>query len=142
MGTKVDETLSRSPKITRPNFPVATKRHLAEQTFEPGASVSLVARRNDINTNLLFRWRRQYLQGIFGTPRPEHAAAVANPETGAPVLLPVSIVTDTSDVAPNSHETNSPPENVCEIEFDRARVRIAGDVSPAILRLLIRELTR
>ncbi|WP_250518503.1 transposase, partial [Caballeronia sp. ATUFL_M1_KS5A] len=93
----MDETLSRSPKIKRPNFPVATKRHLAEQTFEPGASVSLVARRNDINTNLLFRWRRQYLQGIFGTPHPEHAAAVANPETGAPVLLPVSIVTVEGD---------------------------------------------
>lgn len=37
----------------RPNFPCEFKRQLAEQTFEPGASVSLVARRNDINTNPL-----------------------------------------------------------------------------------------
>ncbi|WP_157663999.1 transposase, partial [Burkholderia ubonensis] len=29
---------------------------MVEQTFEPDASVSLVARCNDINTNLLFRW--------------------------------------------------------------------------------------
>ncbi|WP_415873136.1 transposase [Burkholderia ubonensis] len=45
---------------------------MVEQTFEPDASVSLVARCNDINTNLLFRWRRQYLEGAFGPPRREH----------------------------------------------------------------------
>ncbi|WP_415873368.1 transposase, partial [Burkholderia ubonensis] len=56
----------------RPNFADEFKRALVEQTFEPDASVSLVARCNDINTNLLFRWRRQYLEGAFGPPRPEH----------------------------------------------------------------------
>ncbi|MFP3563504.1 transposase [Paraburkholderia sp. SIMBA_030] len=35
----------------RPNFPVEFKRRLVEQTFEPGASVSLIARRNDVNIN-------------------------------------------------------------------------------------------
>ncbi|WP_413541085.1 transposase [Burkholderia gladioli] len=55
-----------------PNFADELKRALVEQTFEPGASVSLVARRNDVNTNLLFRWRRQYLEGAFGPPCPEH----------------------------------------------------------------------
>jgi transposase len=34
------------------------------------------------------------------------------------------------------------PENVCEIEFDHARLRIRGNVSPDLLRLLIRELSR
>ncbi|WP_416360448.1 transposase [Burkholderia orbicola] len=52
----------------RPNFADEFKRALVEQTFEPGASVSLVSRRNDVNTNLLFRWRRQYLEGAFGPP--------------------------------------------------------------------------
>jgi transposase-like protein len=33
------------------------RRNLAE-TFEPGASVSIVARRHDLNANLLFTWRR------------------------------------------------------------------------------------
>jgi transposase-like protein len=43
----------------RPNFPREFKRELVEQTFDPGVSVSVVARRNDTNTSLLFRWRRQ-----------------------------------------------------------------------------------
>ena len=139
----MDETLNRIAKGKRPNFRVETKRHLVEQTFEAGASVSLVARRNDVNTNLLFRWRRQYLQGVFGAPCPEHAAAAASkPDASSTVLLPVSVVAEPSEATPMIDDTNSPPDNVCEIEFDRARVRISGEVSPALLRLLIRELAR
>jgi transposase len=33
-------------------------------------------------------------------------------------------------------------ETACEIEFDRARLRILGNVSPDMLQLLIRELSR
>ena len=138
----MDETLNRIAKGKRPNFRVETKRHLVEQTFEAGASVSLVARRNDVNTNLLFRWRRQYLQGLFGAPCPEHAAAASKPDASSTVLLPVSVVAEPSEATPMTDDTNLPPDNVCEIEFDRARVRISGEVSPALLRLLIRELAR
>ena len=120
----------------RPNFPREFKRQLVEQTYEPGASVSLVARRNDINTNLLFRWRRQYLQGEFGAPLPEHARQ--QPDGDVAPLLPVSVVAETEAPMPVREAMT---ENICEIEFDRARVRIRGDVSLAMLRLLIRELS-
>jgi transposase len=35
------------------------KRQIVEETRAPGSSVSLVARRHDINANLLFKWKRQ-----------------------------------------------------------------------------------
>jgi transposase len=35
-----------------------------EETLQPGASVSTVARRHDINANLLFTWRRRIGGGI------------------------------------------------------------------------------
>ena len=126
----------------RPNFADEFKRALVEQTFEPGASVSLVARRNDVNTNLLFRWRRRYLDGAFGLPRPEHVAL--KPTDDIPTLLPVSLVDETSvpTSAMATAEVASLAEGVCEIEFERARVRLRGDVSPATLKLLIRELSR
>lgn len=38
---------------------LAEKRRIVAECFEPGASVSLVARRHDLNTNMLFTWRRQ-----------------------------------------------------------------------------------
>lgn len=78
----------------RPNFPAEFKRQLVEQTFAPGASVALIARRNDVNANLLFKWRRQYREGAYGVPTlPERAAAAL--DDPAPLLLPVSVIADT-----------------------------------------------
>ena len=36
---------------------VSEKRRIAEQTFEPGASVALVARAHGVNANQVFKWR-------------------------------------------------------------------------------------
>lgn len=47
-------------------WPRETKRQAVEETFAPGMSVSIVARRYDINTNQLFTWRRQYYRGELG----------------------------------------------------------------------------
>jgi transposase len=121
----------------RPNFPREFKRELVEQTFDPGVSVSLVARRNDTNTSLLFRWRRQDLQGAFVAPHPAHARQESNGDV-AP-LLPVSIVAQAEASMPMREDVS---ETACEIEFDRARLRILGNVSPDMLQLLIRELSR
>lgn len=53
-------------RYKRLNIPMKFKRQLAEQSFEHGPSVALIARQNDVNANLLFRWRHQYLDGAFG----------------------------------------------------------------------------
>lgn len=120
----------------RPNFPTDFKRRLVEESLEPGASASLIARRNDINANLLFKWRQQYLKGAYGL-------ATLEPDREIPPLLPVNIVAEmpvqVPTTAPNAGE---PLENFCEIEFDHARLRIHGDVPPTMVRLLIRELSQ
>jgi transposase len=36
------------------------KRRIVAETREPGASVSIVARRHDVNANQVFSWRRQF----------------------------------------------------------------------------------
>jgi len=36
------------------------KRRIVAETFERGASVSVVARRHDVNANQVFSWRRQF----------------------------------------------------------------------------------
>jgi transposase len=40
------------------------KRRIVGETLEPGASVSAVARRHGLNTNLLFTWRREMGRGV------------------------------------------------------------------------------
>lgn len=36
------------------------------ESYQPGVSVSLVARRHDMNANLLFTWRRRYGKRAVG----------------------------------------------------------------------------
>src|SRR5260221_3846732 len=45
----------------RRQYSEALKRQMVAETQVPGASVSIVARRHDVNSNQLFRWRRQLL---------------------------------------------------------------------------------
>jgi transposase-like protein len=50
---------TKRPK--RRQYSEALKRQMVAETQVPGASVSIVARRHDVNSNQLFRWRRQLL---------------------------------------------------------------------------------
>ncbi len=38
---------------------MAEKRRIVAETLVPGASVSVVARRYDVNANQVFKWRRE-----------------------------------------------------------------------------------
>jgi len=61
---------------------VSEKRRIAELTFEPGASVALVARAHGVNANQVFRWRRELKRG-----------ELVEPSTGSATLLAVSLST-------------------------------------------------
>ena len=58
------------------------KRRIVAQSYAPGVSVSVVARRYDVNANLIFTWRRD--------PRYKPAADAG----AAPTFLPVEVVPD------------------------------------------------
>jgi transposase len=67
------------------------KRRIVAETLEPGSSVSIVARRHDLNANLLFTWRRKMasasdaerdtLRLVPAVIAPEPAPAAAIPAT-------------------------------------------------------------
>jgi transposase-like protein len=76
---------------------VQEKRRIVEETFLPGASVSVIARRHDVNSNMLFRWRREYQRGAFG-PAP---AAPKGPE-----FVSVGFIGDDGRLVQNSLDTN------------------------------------
>ena len=50
---------SEVSKVRRRRRSEEERRRIVAESFEPGASVSVVARRHDVNTNLLFTWRRR-----------------------------------------------------------------------------------
>ena len=47
----------------RRSWPTEAKLRIIEESFEPGATVSSVARRNGVAANLLYRWRRLSSEG-------------------------------------------------------------------------------
>src|SRR5262249_61192434 len=68
------------------------KQRLVAETLASGASVSRVARRHDVNANLLFTWRRQARRGMLGS-----APLIA---AGGESVLVVPITGSTREAAP------------------------------------------
>jgi transposase len=63
MADQAEQVSTRGLADTKQQ-PGATKRRqrqMVAETQAPGASVSIVARRHDVNSNQLFTWRRQLL---------------------------------------------------------------------------------
>jgi transposase-like protein len=67
---------------------LSEKRRIAELTFEPGASVAVVARANGVNANQVFKWRRLLQRGELNEPAPA-------PTSLLPVML--SVASETAD---------------------------------------------
>jgi len=44
------------------------RHQVVKETLSAGSSVSAVALKHQINTNLLFNWRRKYLRELAGAP--------------------------------------------------------------------------
>jgi transposase-like protein len=78
----LEDTKGKSHLVGRRAWPEALKRQMVAETLEPGSSVSIVARRHDVNTNQLFKWRRELL--------PKAVPAVVETST----MVPVEIVAE------------------------------------------------
>lgn len=61
-----DKPRSKKKSSPRRGYSLAEKLQVVRETLAPGASVSIVARRHDINSNVVFRWRRMYACGELG----------------------------------------------------------------------------
>lgn len=107
----------------RRTWPEGLKREIVTASFEPGASVSVVARRYDVNTNQLFIWRRLYRDGLL-----------APTGSNGPALLPVTITGE------QAGENVMPPPDVGRIEIELPngyRIRVAADIDGKALRRLL-----
>ena len=104
-------------------WPEALKREIVAASLKPGASVSRVARHYDVNTNLVFTWRRRY---------GEELAA------GRPRLVPVVVTPDQPMAG-----APAPSVEAIEIELPRGyRIRIGAHVKAAALRMVLDTLER
>ena len=72
------------PVTPRRRWSEAEKRRIVAESYQPGVSVSVVARRNDVNANLVFNWRRRFReQGGFVPVVVEPAGMLPPPDACA-----------------------------------------------------------
>ncbi len=120
------DTLGRrgGPRRRRP---LEEKRRIVEETLEPGASVAVVARRHELNANVVFLWRRLYRAGRLGSACP---GADAN-------LIPVKVIAPEPAIAKSRSKAVSPGDSIEVLLADGTRVRIGGDLAHEALRQII-----
>ena len=103
------------------------KRRIVAETLEPGASVSTIARRHDLNANMLFTWRRQI------------GAAPTFPAGGAVTFVPAAI---TAEAAPAVLPASSIDGRMEIVLADGDRIIAGKDVDAAALARVVKVLSR
>jgi transposase len=101
----------------RRRWPQEEKARITAESFEDGASVSDVARRNGVSLGLLHHWRRRCREI-------EDAEAMR--------FIPVRTVPETVSAPPASSAAG-----LIEIEMDGARIRVSGVVDETALRTVL-----
>ena len=119
----------------RRSFTGPFKRQLVEQTLRTDVSVAGVALANGLNTNLLARWRRDYL--------------MAQATGSTPALIPVHVVDHVPATSPaqarllrTPNIPNTPNDGEIEIRRNDMTVVIRGAPDQAVLGVLLRELLK
>jgi len=105
------------------------RREIVEETLKPGASVALIARAHDVNTNQVFKWRRQYHKGELEI----------QPKA---TLLPVRVSESVSIKTLPRNKSKPERRGIIDIDLGHARVRIEGAAEADCIRSVIESLCR
>jgi transposase len=112
---------------------VAEKRRIVELTFEPGASVALVARAHGVNANQVFAWRRALERGEL-----VESAALAT------ALLPVTVSVP-DEVAVEESGQAEPPSTSGSIHIEfpgLVLISVESGADPALLLTILESLRK
>lgn len=126
MGTTVDTVGGSNNRKGRPNYPAEFKHRLAAAACKPGVSVSRLAREQGINTDRLFKWRRDLRAGLLTESESQsaHLLPVAMQRTPVRAGLPIAAV----------------PAGSIDIVIADAVVRVSAGTDAASLQLVLHSL--
>jgi len=114
---------------------VEQKRQMVQETLAPGASVAIIARRNGVNANQLFSWRRQYRRGVL-----ELVNAPASEESA---LVPIAVAPTEAPQEQRRKVTETQSSGRIDIEFSGGRrVSVWGQADLETLCAVLREFSR
>jgi transposase len=124
------------------------KRRIVAETYAPGSSVAVVARRHEVNANQVFNWRRRYRKEGHGLPSPTPAnlipvgvivPASARPSEEKPEpSRPLPTALPPSSLSPRMPALPVAPKLI-EIELrGGTRIRIDGSIKGDALRQILK----
>ena len=117
----------------RRNFTPEFRKQLAQRAAEPGVSVSLLAQENDINVNMLFKWRRELREGrLDGVVHRQAMLPVTIVEEN-PANLPLANMPD----AVAGQAAAATRQGVIEIQMAGAIMRFDGQADLATIRAVL-----
>lgn len=117
----MDTEVESGNRKGRPNYSAEFKYQLAVAACAPGVSVSKLAYEHGINTNMLFKWRRDLRAGRLVGPAMKSAQ-----------LLPV-VLKPCSPKLPSAATRAS----TIEITIADATIRVSAGVDVALLQLVL-----
>ena len=129
-ATAHENTLKPAGMVaSRRQYSTAFKRKVVEETINGKDSVSVVARRYDINANMLFRWRREYSTGQYsGSSQP---------------LIPVSVSIDPVMTCTPGAPSAVPATGHVQVTLNNGhQVMVTGQVEPSQLQMLLNTLSK
>ncbi len=140
MDTSPKPTIS-SPRRRHQRHPLDFKRSIVERSYQPGVSVSALARANGLNANQVFAWRKLFRE----------ANSLPDSEP-VPALIPVTIEASeepTTPAAPSACPaplsaslSHASPPAVLKLEFRHCCVTIEGCPDAQLLRTVLGCLSR
>ena len=101
------------------------KRRIVEESLQEGTSIAEVARRHELNANLLFTWRRK--MGVEPTEQP-----------GPIPILPVTIAPETT----TEHSSSGTAGQIEIVLAEGERIIVWADVETAALTRVLKALSR
>jgi transposase len=140
----------RSVRRARVYRSVAEKRRIVELTFLPGASVSLVAQAEGVNSHQVFDWRRAYRNGKLTAGEPESCKLLPVIVSALKTEIDAEGTAEASNGAVDASttlRTRASSEHVqaatgsIHIELPgRATIRVESGVNAALLRAVLASL--
>ena len=120
--------MGRQGRRNRRRWSAEAKARIVAESYEPGVSVSAVARRHNLLSNQLFAWRRRAREGKLVVPAEVVGSFV-------PAMVEASAMASSACVC-------RPKVQRIEIEADGVVVRLPGDVPAGRIGAIVGEISR
>jgi transposase len=158
-GTNTDTQIKRAGddrkrvrQSPRGNYNLRFKLQVIKETLVPGASVSVVARRHDVNANVVFRWRKEFRDGKYGDiavssrnglPEPDFVEVGHVDSAGEVRMLPPPQKAGGESVKAPEPPTEGKTPGLIEIETAAGvKLRLSGRVDHRALRSVLAAIRR